>query len=143
MMAVTAAPIRNLSRTGAAQINESIVKASGGLGADLAFEASGAPAAVPQGMELLRNRGVYLVPGQYSNSGSVAIAPQLITFKALHIIGSSQYSVSDVRDYLSFLLAHPELHAKIRELGNRYPLEEVNKAFLDAKSGNNIKTLLV
>ena len=72
-----------------------------------------------------------------------AIAPQLITFKALHIIGSSQYSVSDVRDYLSFLLAHPELHAKIRELGNRYPLEEVNKAFLDAKSGNNIKTLLV
>ena len=138
-----ASEVFNLSRTGAAQINESIVKASGGLGADLAFEASGAPAAVPQGMELLRNRGVYLVPGQYYNSGSVAIAPQLITFKALHIIGSSQYSVSDVRDYLSFLLAHPELHAKIRELGNRYPLEEVNKAFLDAKSGNNIKTLLV
>ena len=113
------------------------------LGASEVFNLSRTGAAVPQGMELLRNRGVYLVPGQYSNSGSVAIAPQLITFKALHIIGSSQYSVSDVRDYLSFLLAHPELHAKIRELGNRYPLEEVNKAFLDAKSGNNIKTLLV
>lgn len=38
-----ASEVFNLSRTGAAQINESIVKASGGLGADLAFEASGAP----------------------------------------------------------------------------------------------------
>ena len=53
-----ASEVFNLSRTGAAQINEGIVKASGGLGADLAFEASGAPAAVPQGMELLRKLGV-------------------------------------------------------------------------------------
>lgn len=36
-----ASEVFNLSRTGAAQVNESIVKASGGLGADLAFEASG------------------------------------------------------------------------------------------------------
>ena len=49
---------------------------------DLCFEASGAPAAVAQGMDILRNRGVYLIPGQYSNSGGIEIQPQIITFKA-------------------------------------------------------------
>lgn len=133
----------NLTRTPAEEITKCLQQENGGLGVDLAFEASGAPSAVPQGMEILRNRGVYLVPGQYSNSGGVVVQPQLITFKALHIIGSSQYSVSDVRDYLDFLCAHKELLPKILELGNRYKVEEINQAFEDAKAGNNIKTMLV
>ncbi|MBQ8892787.1 MAG: alcohol dehydrogenase catalytic domain-containing protein [Clostridia bacterium] len=116
---------------------------NGGLGVDLCFEASGAPAAVPQGMEILRNRGVYLIPGQYSNSGGIPIQPQLITFKALQILGSSQYSVCDVKAYLQFLERHPELHAHIAALATRYPLAEVNQAFADAKAGKNVKTVLV
>ncbi len=56
---------------------------------------------------MLRNRGVYLIPGQYSNRGGITIEPQLITFRALHLIGSSQYSHRDVEEYLRFLQAHP------------------------------------
>ena len=120
-----------------------LTEITGGLGVDLVFEASGAPAAVPMGLQLLRNRGVYLVPGQYSNHGDVAISPQLITFKALQILGSSQYSMVDVRKYLEFLSAHPELHDKIRALSTGYPVEKVNEAFADAMAGKNIKTMLV
>jgi len=116
---------------------------SGGMGVDLVFEASGSPSAVPVGLKLLRNRGVYLVPGQYSNHGDVAVSPQLITFKALQILGSSQYSVSDVKDYLDFLSAHPGLHEKILALGTCYTVENVNRAFEDAYAGRNIKTMLV
>ncbi len=133
----------NLSRESADAITAELLKCNGGLGVDLVFEASGAPAAVTQGMDILRNRGVYLVPGQYSNSGGVTIQPQLITFKALHIIGSSQYSVADVRAYMDFLCAHEELHDTIRSLASAYTVSQVNEAFEDAKSGNNIKTLLV
>jgi hypothetical protein len=125
------------------RIYEELKKENGGLGVDLCFEASGAPTAVAQGFDILRNRGVYLVPGQYSNSGGVEIQPQLITFKALHIIGSSQYSVSDVRAYHDFLCAHKEIHETIVKLGSRYKIEDVNLAFEDAKAGNNVKTLLV
>jgi len=114
-----------------------------GLGVDLVFEASGAPAAVPVGMTLLRNRGVYLVPGQYSNHGDVVISPQLITFKALQILGSSQYSIVDVKEYLAFLADHSELHEKILALGTGYAVEDVNKAFEDAYAGKNIKTMLI
>ena len=135
--------VLNLTRMGTDVITELLQNENGGLGVDLCFEASGAPAAVVQGMNVLRNRGVYLVPGQYSNSGGIEIQPQMITFKALHIIGSSQYSMSDVRAYLDFLCAHPELHATIQQLASCYPVSEVNAAFDDAKAGNNVKTLLV
>ena len=127
----------------AGEITAQIRALGNGIGADLVFEASGSPAAVPQGLGMLRNRGLYLVPGQYSNSGGVQIEPQLITFNALHIIGSSQYSVSDVEEYLAFLQAHPELHNAILELADCYTVEEINKAFEDAKARKNIKTMLV
>ncbi len=133
----------NLTYESVESINAKLLALSDGLGVDLAFEASGAPAAILQGMELLRNCGVYLIPGQYSNSGGVTIQPQMITFKALHMIGASQYSVCDVKDYLAFLCAHPELHDTVRALASYYPVERVNEAFADARSGQNVKTLLV
>lgn len=112
-----------------------------GIGADLVFEASGNPAAFAQGLQMLRNRGCYLVPGQYSNSGSVSIPPQLITFAALHIIGSSQYSLRDVENYLAFLESHPALHATVSAAAQAYPVSAVNCALRDA--GKNVKTILI
>ncbi|MBS5661552.1 MAG: alcohol dehydrogenase catalytic domain-containing protein [Clostridiales bacterium] len=135
--------VLNLTAMGTEAVTQRLQKENGGLGVDLCFEASGAPSAVVQGMDILRNRGVYLVPGQYSNSGGVVIQPQMITFKALHIIGSSQYSMLDVNAYLTFLDEHKQLHDCISKLGTRYHIEEVNQAFADAKSGNNVKTILV
>lgn len=135
--------VLNLTREGTEAITAKLSAENGGLGVDLCFEASGSPKAVPQGMDILRNRGVYLIPGQYSNSGGIEIQPQMITFKALHLIGSSQYSMSDVHAYLDFLCAHKEIHEMILALGSHYKVSEVNEAFVDAKSGNNIKTLLV
>jgi Zn-dependent alcohol dehydrogenase len=51
--------------------------------------------------------------------------------------------MSDVRAYLDFLCAHPELHDTIKQLISCYPVSQVNAAFDDAKAGNNVKTLLV
>lgn len=135
--------VYGLSETGKERIGEEIKAISNGLGADLVYEASGSPGAVPFGMEILRNRGVYLIPGQYSNSGGIEIQPQMITFKALHIIGSSQYSLCDVVAYTEFLADNPQLHEKIAALATCYKVEEINKAFEDAKARKNIKTLLV
>lgn len=134
--------IFNLALLGEKTVTEILQKENGGLGVDLVIECSGAPAAVKQGMEILRNRGVYLIPGQYSAGGTVAIQPEMITFKALQILGSSQYAMEDVHGYLDFLCAHPESQQIIRKLGTAYPVSEVNRAFADAMQGKNIKTLL-
>ncbi|MBQ8408576.1 MAG: zinc-binding dehydrogenase [Clostridia bacterium] len=135
--------VLSIAKEGKEAITKKLQQENGGLGVDLCFEASGAPSAIPQGMNILRNRGVYLIPGQYSNSGGVEIEPQTITFKALHMIGSSQYSMVDVRDYLDFLCAHPEVHSIILQLGSKYRVEDANLAFEDALASKNIKTLLV
>jgi L-iditol 2-dehydrogenase len=138
-----ATKVFNLTREGVQAVTDALKAENGGLGVDLCFEASGAPAAVVQGMDILRNRGVYLVPGQYSASGGIEIQPQLITFKALHIIGSSQYSMVDVHAYLDFLCENPQLHEKIEKLGTKFKVSEINEAFVYAKQGKNVKTLLV
>ena len=83
------------------------------------------------------------MPGQYSASGGSEIQPQMITFKALHIIGSSQYSVCDVRTYLDFLANHTELIDKIEKLSTKFKVSEINEAIAYAKSGKNVKTVLV
>ena len=132
-----------LNELGAEGVIERVRRLSDGIGADLALEASGNPRAFPQGLRMLRNRGLYLVPGQYSNSGGVPVEPQLITFQALQIIGSSQYAMQDVRDYLDFLLKHPEVHGLIASLLARYAVADTNQAFQDAKAGRNIKTILI
>ena len=49
----------------------------------------------------------------------------------------------DVREYLTFLSEHTELHEKILALGTGYTVEDVNKAFKDAYAGKNIKTMLI
>ncbi len=138
-----ATDVLNLDASGEEEVIRRIRRLSGDIGADLVFEASGSPKAIPVGMRMLRNRGVYLVPGQYSNSGEIAIQPQLITFSALQILGSSQYSVADVETYLRFIGANPRLHPIIRSLIAAYPLEQVDRAFEDAKAGKNVKTILI
>jgi len=137
-----ATEVHSVAAEGEEAINARIREISS-LGADLVFEGSGNPAAIPQGMAMLRNRGTYLIPGQYSNSGTVAISPQMITFNALRILGSSQYSVVDVKAYLAFLEAHPELHETIASLATAYPVAQANQAIADAAAGKNIKTVLV
>ena len=113
------------------------------IGADLVFEASGNPAAIPLGIDLLRNRGVYLIPGQYSNSGGVSIQPQLITFKALILLGSSQYDMDDIAEYLSFMQKNKSAQELAKSLASCYRVEDINRAFDDIAARKNIKTILV
>ena len=133
----------SLARDGEEAVAARLSSEHNGLGVDLVYEASGSPKAVPLGMQILRNRGVYLVPGQYSAAGTVAVHPEVITFKALQIIGSSQYDMEDVRAYLAFLKEHKELEEKILALISAYPVAQINEAVADAKAGKNVKTVLV
>ncbi|OGV57628.1 MAG: hypothetical protein A2X49_15990 [Lentisphaerae bacterium GWF2_52_8] len=112
-----------------------------GDGADLVIETSGAPDAFPEGMELVRTRGRYLVPGQYSNSGGVSIQPQMITFRALRIIGSGQYTLADIGRYLEFLKLNPGIASIFSACVSSYKLCDWKDAFAAAKEGRNIKAV--
>lgn len=113
-----------------------------GDGADVVFEASGAPSAIPEGMQMVRTLGRYIVPGQYSNSGGIEIQPQMITFKAIRIVGSGQYRTSDISTYLDFLREHPGLQRRLaRCISHRYPITEANEACRIASGGVSVKAV--
>jgi threonine dehydrogenase-like Zn-dependent dehydrogenase len=115
-----------------------------GDGADVVIEASGSPAAIPEGLSLVRTRGRYFVPGQYSASGAISIQPELITFKAIRIIGSGQYALADVGVYLEFLRDNPRVAEVIAGcITHRFRIRQANEAMAQAARGAVIKGVFV
>ncbi len=113
-----------------------------GDGADTVVEASGTPAALPEGLSLTRTRGRYLVPGQYSLSGGIEIAPQMLTFKALSVFGSAQYTLADIRSYLNFLRRNRELQTLMAAcITDRWVVEDANLACAAAAEGKAVKAI--
>jgi threonine dehydrogenase-like Zn-dependent dehydrogenase len=99
---------------------------------------------VPEGLGLVRTRGRYVVPGQYSDSGQVAIAPHLITFRALRIIGSGQYTLADVAAYLEFLQSHEALQAAVAQaITHRWPVARATEALRAAAAGQSLRAVFV
>jgi threonine dehydrogenase-like Zn-dependent dehydrogenase len=125
----------------AARIKALAAELKRGDGADVVIETSGAPDAFPEGVDLVRTRGRYVVPGQYSNRGGVQIQPQTITFRALRIIGSGQYTLGDIASYLQFLQAHPKVVSVFSSCVSAYKLADWQEAFAAATSGQSIKTV--
>jgi threonine dehydrogenase-like Zn-dependent dehydrogenase len=54
-------------------------------GADLVIECTGVPHAVAQGLYLPRRGGDYLVVGQYTDAGPVAVNPHQIVYRQLNV----------------------------------------------------------
>lgn len=127
-----------------ARVLKIAAKLKRGDGADVVVEASGVPSAIPEGLGLVRTLGRYLVPGQYSASGGVEIQPQLITFKAIKIVGSGQYKVSDLRTYLRFLRKYPDIQRAFAQcITHRYRIADANVALTDAAAGRSVKGVFV
>lgn len=115
-----------------------------GNGADVVIEASGSPKAINEGLQLVRTLGRYIIPGQYSASGAVDIQPELVTFKALQIIGSGQYTLADLAAYLAFLRRKGKLQSRLGEcITHRYRVDQANQALADADAGKMVKGVFV
>lgn len=120
--------VESLTKSKVLTVDEVSELNKNGMKADLIIECSGNPESFNIGCELLRNRGIFLVPGQYSDSGNISFGPQIITFKALRVIGSSQYDASDVSDYINFLSNNPEILPRIAACVKTFALDKVNEA---------------
>jgi threonine dehydrogenase-like Zn-dependent dehydrogenase len=118
-----------------------LAETRGGRGADVVLECAGVPSAVPEGFELARRNGRYLVLGQYTDRGAVPINPHVITRKQLKVFGSWAFSESHYARYVASL---PQLAARfdLGRLITRYPLADANQALSDMASGAVMKAVL-
>jgi L-iditol 2-dehydrogenase len=114
-----------------------------GRGADVAIEASGNPAAVPEGLDMLRDGGRYVVVGQYTDSGDATLNPHRhINRRHATILGCWGYEFSHLHRSLAMMAKHVG-RFRWRELVTReYPLEKASEALADMESLSVVKALI-
>lgn len=138
---------RICTREGLAAASTLVGAMSDGRGADVIFEATGSPQAIPEGLSLVRDGGCYIVVGQYADRGDVMISPHRhINKKHVTIHGVWGIELRHFRRMIQILSQQtPTLDPAIWDaLATRqYPLHEVGKALDDVRSGAVTKAMLL
>lgn len=114
-----------------------------GRGADVVIEASGNPAAVPEGLEMLRDAGRYVVVGQYTDGGDAAVNPHRhINRKHATVLGCWGYEFSHLHRALAMMAKH-NARFRWRELITReYGFAEAGQALEDMEKLRVVKALI-
>lgn len=98
------------------------------FGADLVIECVGHPSAVPEGLELCRDGGKYLVLGQYANAGNVEFNPHVITRKQLEVHGSWAFEHRHLYAAIQFLNGTKWGEHFAAQVTHRFPLDQAELA---------------
>jgi len=120
-----------------------VLEQTGGRGADVTVEATGAPAAVVEAMRYTRDAGRVGVVGQYTDHGEVAFNPHLdLNRKHLDVRGCWGSDFSHFYRGVQ-IMADPERSRPWSLLRpTRYGLGRVNEALADVEAGRVVKALI-
>jgi threonine dehydrogenase-like Zn-dependent dehydrogenase len=119
---------------------EAVRDATCGRGADVVIEASGNPAAVPEGMRLTRDAGAYIVVGQYTDNGDTTFNPHLdLNRKHLRMQGVWGSDYSHVHRALKVLQHYQTEIPWTDFLSKTYTLDEMPAALDDVAHARVIK----
>lgn len=77
----------NITGLSDAEIVERVRDLTDGRGADLAIECTGVAEAIPQGLDMVRRGGMYIVAGVFAEVGMVAINPHHLAARQVRVIG--------------------------------------------------------
>ena len=137
------AEVLSVSGTSAAQRVARVKDATEGRGADVVIEATGNPAAVPEGLELMRDGGTYVIAGHYTDTGSVSINPHVINRKHATVLGQWGTDYSHVTGALATLAKHRARIPIDRIVGRRYGLAEAQAALTDVEHLRVTKAIIL
>ncbi|HEY3267539.1 MAG TPA: zinc-binding dehydrogenase [Armatimonadota bacterium] len=119
---------------------DAVRRVTGGRGADVVIEASGAPAAVPEGMRLARDAGAYIVVGQYTDNGAAAFNPhEDLNRKHLRVQGVWGVDYSHYHRALKVLQRHQGTIPWESFLSRTYSLDDMPLALDDVEHARVIK----
>ena len=112
-----------------------ILELTGGRGADTVIEASGNPAAVTEGFDLLRDGGTYVIAGHYTDAGEIELNPH-IAINRKHAVVRGQWGTEfrHVIRALRMLAKHRDRLDFASIIGRRYGLDETGSALEDVAS---------
>lgn len=139
-----AAQTFSLSATTAEERAAAVREHTQGRGADVVIEAAGNPAAIPEGLDLMRDAGTYVVAGHYTDVGETSINPHLaINRKHARVLGQWGTDFRHLVGALTLLARHRDRLPFARVIGGRYSLEETNQALADVEALRVTKAIVV
>jgi threonine dehydrogenase-like Zn-dependent dehydrogenase len=98
---------------------------------------------VPEGLQLCRDGGTYLVLGQYADAGDVPMNPHTITRKQLKVIGSWAFEPRHVDSALRFLDGSRWKDVFAEEISHRFPLAQATEALETVREHRSAKAVIV
>ncbi len=132
----------SIGRTNEADRIAALKAHTGGRGADVVIEVTGNPRAIPEGLELMRDAGTYVIAGHYTDAGPVPINPHVINRKHATVLGQWGTSFHHVTGALALLARNRERLNLPRLIGGRYSLERAGEALADVAELRVTKALI-
>ncbi|MBQ8283996.1 MAG: zinc-binding dehydrogenase [Clostridia bacterium] len=107
-----------------------VKKAANGVGADFAFQCTGAPIAAKDIFEYIRRGGGLCEMGFFVNNGSYDVNPHFaMCNKEINLVGSWDYTADDYPTTMAFLRQAREMNIPIKDLiTHEFPLDQLNEA---------------
>jgi L-iditol 2-dehydrogenase len=111
---------------------EAVLALTARRGADVVIEASGNPAAVREALDLLRDGGVYVIAGHYTDTGTAEINPHVhVNRRHADVRGQWGTDFRHVVRALRLLAKHRDRLRFDRIIGGRYALQRAQEALDD------------
>jgi len=135
--------VLDVDKTAIEERHTAAMDATDGRGVDVAIEASGNPAAICEGLDLVRDNGVYAVVGQYTDHGPVEINPHLqINKKHLAIRGVWGIDYSHLHRSIQVLERYNDQFHWESLITHRFDLDHANEALETVRAGMSIKAVI-
>jgi L-iditol 2-dehydrogenase len=133
----------DVASSDAAQRIAWVLERTSGRGADVVVEATGQPAAVVEGLEMVRDAGRYAIVGQYTDAGDVAVNPHRhLNRRHVTLLGCWGYEFTHLHRALALLARH-RLRFGWRALVTReYALAEAGQALADMEAMRVVKAVI-
>jgi len=134
------ANVTNVSGKTDSELVAEIKETHYGVGPDAVVEATGELEAVPVGLQMPRRGGRYVELGHFADVGEVRIRPSFICRNDLEFVGSVLGSPQDYRRVIHILANSGIPFQKM--VTHRFRLENAEKAVLNAKARNGLKSMV-
>lgn len=133
----------DVDRTGEAERREAVLALTGDRGPDVVIEAAGNPAAIGEGLRLVRDGGTYVVAGHYTDLGEIPVNPHSeINRKHVDLRGQWGTDLHHLVRALTLFARHRARLPFRRVIGARYGLGSVNDALADVEAMRVTKAII-
>lgn len=121
-----------------------VLELTEGRGVDVAIEAAGNPEAIPEGLNLIRPGGRYVVAGHYTDAGAVELNPhRVLNRKHVEIRGQWGTELHHLVGALRILSRHGDALPFEDVVGRRYGMDQAGKALQDVEGLRVTKAVIV